>query len=118
MRIIWILFQTTPDHLNAIKGELDLRNWDFTDNRTLSLDGQWEFYPRVLLQQKNNSEHFIPDDKVFIDVPGTWNNAIDDDKNPTFGYGSYRLRLLIHPDKDQLIMIEAGPPGACFNSLK
>ncbi|MFC3747281.1 ATP-binding protein [Paenibacillus sp. GCM10012306] len=105
MRIIWILFQTTPDHLHAIKGELDLRNWDFTDNRTLSLDGQWEFYPRLLLQQKNNSEHFIPDDKVFIDVPGTWNNAIDDDKNPTFGYGSYRLRLLIDPDKDQLFSI-------------
>jgi two-component system sensor histidine kinase ChiS len=105
IRIIWILLQNTPDHLQANKGVLDLRNWDFTNNRTLSLDGQWEFYPHVLLQQSNNGNHFIPEDKVVIEVPGTWNSALDTDKNPTFGYGSYRLRLLIHPDKDQLFSI-------------
>ncbi|QGR00381.1 response regulator [Paenibacillus psychroresistens] len=116
IRIIWILLQNTPDHVQAVKGEVDLRNWEFKDTHVLSLDGQWEFYPSILLLQSDKDKHTIPDDKVFINVPGTWNSTIANDKNPTFGYGSYRLRLLIQPDKDQLFSIRI-PPIASSSEL-
>ena len=28
----------------AIKGVLDLRDWDFEKNGVINLDGEWEFY--------------------------------------------------------------------------
>ncbi len=51
IRILWISLHTSSEQPLAVKGELDLRDWDFTQNRVLSSNGEWEFYPGKLLMQ-------------------------------------------------------------------
>ena len=34
----------------AVQGTLDLSSWDFTKDRSVFLNGEWDFYPGKLLQ--------------------------------------------------------------------
>lgn len=100
LRIGWLFIYNPPDHPKAVQGTLDLRNWDISSNRPISLDGEWEFYPnKFLLEEANhNSLTQSPD---YIDTPGNWKSNIHNDQKTAEGYGSYRLRILVDPNKHQ-----------------
>lgn len=104
IRIAWISVQASPEHPGAVQGQLDLRDWDFSKNRTLTLDGEWEFYPYTLLM-KNNASHQsqeLTQDRAFIQVPGNWHTALNKEaSNSEIGYGSYRLRIQVNPEDKQ-----------------
>ncbi|MEW5922210.1 MAG: hypothetical protein AB1796_14965 [Bacillota bacterium] len=91
----------------AVGGVLDLRNWSFGQNGVLSLEGQWEFYWRQLL----NPEDFKGGGAVpragYIEVPGTWNGYAlpgngKGQKLPGEGYATYRL--VIHTNADEPVL--------------
>lgn len=44
MRIGWMLYFETPEHPHTEKGVIDFSDWEFTDDHTLSLDGEWAFF--------------------------------------------------------------------------
>lgn len=98
LRMVWLSFYTTPDHPYASQGVLDLRDWDLMTDHSITLDGQWEFYPNILLMtdQLNSPDET---EASFIQVPGGWDSYVLSDTNKAFGYGSYRLRILTDPDK-------------------
>lgn len=98
IRIIWAVFQAPPDHPRAVRGELDLRSFDFTNDRTVTLDGDWEFYPGKFVKQSesNTSEK----GRLFIPVPGKWDSLLSAN-NSQYGYGSYRLRIKMNPDNER-----------------
>lgn len=96
-RIAWVLFFTLSDKPDAIGGELDLRNWNPKEKETITLDGDWEFYPYSFLV---NDEEIIVE-KELLQVPGSWNKALQADGESSFGYGTYRLRILVEP-KDEI----------------
>lgn len=103
IRILWIGVQAVPDHPRAVHGQLDLRDWDFSKNRILTLDGEWEFYPHTLLMQNNASQqqHELARDREFIQVPGNWRSlfSLQQPSSNAWGYGSYRLRILVNPEE-------------------
>lgn len=89
MRLLWYTAFSSPSQPRAIQGELDLSNWKFDDQQTVTLNGQWNFYP----------DNFIPPSTSFNDtvryansteVPGTFN-----DTSSESNFGTYRLRVLL-----------------------
>src|SRR5688572_21125992 len=56
----------------VLKGELDLRDWDFDRNGNVSLDGSWIFYWDKLYTPADMKKG-LPLPSGYIDVPGTWN---------------------------------------------
>ncbi|MBW7475483.1 response regulator [Paenibacillus oenotherae] len=102
LRLLWVLLPVTSDSPQAIQGKLDLRGWDFSKDRTISLNGQWEFYPHVLLNKNTDIGLSSDRDRELLEVPGSWNDVMPGKGASTFGYGSYRLRILVQPDKEQI----------------
>lgn len=95
-RLIWMHVFAEPPHPPLEQGVLDLRGWDFQQNRSIRLNGEWEFYPNQLLDAKETAPS---SDAVMLQVPGDWREAMPD-QSP-FGYGTYRLRILVDGTIDQ-----------------
>ncbi|MBS4209122.1 ATP-binding protein [Bacillus sp. FJAT-50079] len=89
-RIGWIIYHKPPHQPYVTKGIIDLRNWEFSHNETITLDGEWEFYPEQLLlnPDKSSYEHELQP------IPGNWNQSIQ--------YGTYRVKVLLPDHQDQL----------------
>ncbi len=76
-------------------GQLDISGYDFPRQGSLTLDGEWEFYPGEFLPTQKLADADIwknPDH--FIRVPGTWNSYAKKGKPlPGFGCATYRLTV-------------------------
>ncbi|HMZ61927.1 MAG TPA: hypothetical protein PL048_24360, partial [Leptospiraceae bacterium] len=68
--------------LEAKKGILDLKNWDFQKDGNVYLDGEWTF-------------SFEKNSKGFTTVPSQW----QDHGFPLYGTAEYGLKILL-PEKD------------------
>ena len=79
---------------------LDLRGWNFDKDGHLTLDGEWNFYWNELLTLEEIEAQAREVAKP-INVPGAWNR--DQATNyPTFGIGTYHLRILLPPEANLL----------------
>ncbi len=75
----------------AVQGSLDLTGWNPDRNKTLQLDGEWEFYWHSFLNYED-IQKARPD--FHIDVPSTWNEySINGKGLPGEGYATYRLHV-------------------------
>lgn len=95
LRYAWTKVFSTSEHPRAVNGVLDIRGWDIEKLHTIPLEGQWQFYPDKFLSHKDaqiekNTYHQI-------NVPGDWHSALPKGKNNSYGYGTYRLRILVDP---------------------
>lgn len=96
---IFVIFPMASAHAQnevptVIKGEIDLRD---QPTNSIDLSGQWEFYWKQLLtpEQINNEKP----KKTYISVPQQWiNTSIGGEQLPTFGYATYRVKLLMSVD--------------------
>ncbi|MBW7458868.1 sensor histidine kinase, partial [Paenibacillus sepulcri] len=84
------------EHPRAEQGVLDLRGWDFGNSSPITLDGEWEFYPDALITHADPQRQF-DGKRSFVQVPGDWSEAFPGDGHSSFGYGTYRLRILVDP---------------------
>lgn len=75
----------------VVEGNLNITD-TLINKEVIKLDGQWEFYWNMLLEPKDFSENsFITE---YINVPGSWNKYIVDNKEISGdGYATYRLLL-------------------------
>ena len=61
--------------VQAKKGVLDLRNWNWTTNGITDLNGEWEFYWKSLYTPSSfDSAKIKP--SIYSKVPGFWNSLI------------------------------------------
>lgn len=98
-RISWIAYHQIPDHPHAEKGEVDLRKWKFTDNQTIILDGEWEFYRNEFLTSPPASSK----PKEYIMVPGDWRKELQSTNSiASYGHGTYRLTIQLPQKNDRL----------------
>lgn len=97
-------------HINFLKpqgefisqnGFMDLSTWDMNGN--IFLDGQWDFYPHVLINPEEEDFDSYKDIRRTISVPGDWSDSLNDNHSPN-GSGTYRLRIKV--SKDQLYGIK------------
>jgi len=87
----------------AVRGLLDLKHWDLSQDGPVSLSGQWEFYWQRLLTSKDFSQPNPPQLSGFIKVPGLWNGyKLPETTLSGAGFGTYRLKILLNGDGDRL----------------
>ncbi len=96
-RLLWLQYNSATHSPVAIKGVLDLRDWDSLTDHSLTLDGQWEFYPGTLLLQNGTTSTDAHPSSRWIQVPSSW--TFDDQPygNDKYGFGTYRLKILVDP---------------------
>lgn len=100
-RIGWILHYQLPEHPKAKAGILDLSTWEFNDQMTIPLDGEWEFYPNTFLLEDNREVDSAK--KVYTDVPGNWKGILEpNDQKQALGYGTYRLKIILPENETAL----------------
>lgn len=99
LRLLWITIFKDADQPPIVGGTLDLRNWDFSENPSLTLDGEWEFYPYTWLVDHKGTDAKEPQ---YIAVPGSWDALLNPEDPSPYGYGSYRLRILVDPTIDTI----------------
>jgi len=99
IRLFWIASFHNPDQPHAVHGQLDLRNWEDWDSRTLTLDGEWEFYPHTWLI--GGERGAAPGQPDWIQVPGGWNDSLQPGSSTPYGYATYRLRILVSPEQER-----------------
>jgi len=89
----------------AVKGVLDLTDWDFKRDGSVDLSGECEFYWMKHLKPLDFSKATLPQKTGFIKVPGYWNGyevkgkALHGD-----GYATYRLEILLNAPKETLAL--------------
>jgi two-component system, sensor histidine kinase ChiS len=110
----------------AVKGVLDLTEWDFEKYGSVNLKGEWEFYWSKLL----NSNDFMKGAQFpagkWVEVPNVWTNYEEQGKGlPGQGYATYRLRVITQGDTKKLgfkipdistsckIMVDGNTIAAC-----
>jgi signal transduction histidine kinase/DNA-binding response OmpR family regulator len=78
----------------ARNGVLDLRGWNPKERGPVRLDGEWEFYWRRLLTDRDFQEESSLRKTGLIQVPSSW-NAYDtgEQRLSADGYATYRLIL-------------------------
>lgn len=94
-RLVWLALFKPSGQPYAANGSLDLRGWDASSNKTLALDGEWEFYPGMLLMSKEQEQESVPEAVQRINVPSKWNERIQSGTSTPYGFGSYRLTILV-----------------------
>jgi len=92
LRLTVLHFEKTIKHPIAKKGTLDLRGWEFPKSSTITLDGEWEFYPYNMITTEKSS---ALTKKRYLQVPGKWDKAFPADDKNSFKYGTYRLQILL-----------------------
>src|SRR5690625_1505918 len=89
-RIGWIIYHKTPHSPLAKNGVVDLTAWDFVNEETIILNGEWKFYPNMFI---NPTSGEVIEEGHLIPVPGGWSDLFEG--NNTFNYGSYRLKIIL-----------------------
>ncbi|GGG85254.1 ATP-binding protein [Paenibacillus radicis (ex Gao et al. 2016)] len=98
LRLLWFDIFRVPPHPHASQGVIDLRGWDFNNSPTITLNGQWEFYPEAFHSSKDRPK--AGEQPAYVQVPGDWSSAMPDNRKSSFGYGTYHLRILVDPVKE------------------
>ncbi|MEK5491338.1 ATP-binding protein [Paenibacillus sp. FSL R7-0297] len=96
IRYLWFNAYEAPEHQEAKQGVLDMRGWDFENSRSVRLDGEWEFYPGQFLTYESFAGQ-PPAAQQVVQVPGDWSSGFPEEGHSSFGYGTYRLRILVDP---------------------
>lgn len=92
MMLYSLVMMLSPSSVITHDGRADLSGIDFSHNKLVSLDGQWEFYwNKLLMPEDYNSGQKVKMDS-FMKVPGVWaSNA--GTHYTTQGIATYRLSL-------------------------
>jgi len=89
----------------AVKGVLDLGDWDFKKDGPVGLNGEWEFYWMQHLAPEDFRSTAPVRQTAFIRVPGYWNGfELEGKKLPGYGYVTYRLNVILAQAKETLAL--------------
>jgi hypothetical protein len=114
VRLVWTELRAGPAHPAAAGGMLDMRDRDVLSGRAIDLDGQWAFYPGRFLMDPGESDSPAELKESFIHVPGSWNAALGSPGRFAYGYGTYRLRILVRPEPGKMYGIRIPHVRAAF----
>lgn len=96
--IITFISQKEKEMPKGQKGFLDLSSWDFNQNGSVKLDGEWRFYPNLLLTPQDMNK--FPTASEHVQVPGRWSKGELKGIQKDDGIGTYRLKIRVNNDLD------------------
>ncbi|MCK4745474.1 MAG: 7TM-DISM domain-containing protein, partial [Bacteroidales bacterium] len=84
----------------AVKGVLDLREYNLKSEGPLELKGQYEFYWNQMLNPAIEGD---TGEMIYISVPGSWNKLRKEHPEiKRYGFATYRLTLLLPAGLDEI----------------
>ncbi|MGE8203154.1 ATP-binding protein [Heyndrickxia sp. NPDC080065] len=101
-RLCWIGMNMKLDNPQVKKGVLDLRGLDLQEVSTVSLNGEWLFYPEQFIDPKSSESEI---QHSWIIVPTDWRGAVTKQGDSPFGYGTYRLQILLNQKAQQQLSL-------------
>lgn len=87
-----------PQFPRAVKGILDLSDWDLSTDVTVPLNGEWEFYWNQLLTSADFAENGgvnKPDLTGYVVVPHLWQGHINGTELQSHGVATYRIVIKV-----------------------
>ncbi|EPY14213.1 two-component hybrid sensor and regulator [Paenibacillus alvei A6-6i-x] len=94
IHVTWLMTLEASQHVKVANGVADLRGMELDNKHTVYLDGQWEFYPDAFISNENELRQF-QGQSSYVQVPGDWREGWRRHKSNSYGYGTYRLRVLV-----------------------
>ncbi|WP_338148620.1 HAMP domain-containing sensor histidine kinase [Brevibacillus humidisoli] len=94
LRWLWSEVFYAAEQPRAVQGVLDMRGWHFAEAPPIKLNGEWQFFPSAFISHEETSQETV-DNPRYVQVPGDWRSAFPEDSESSFGYGTYRLRILV-----------------------
>jgi PAS domain S-box-containing protein len=89
----------------AVKGVLDLTDWDFKRDGPINLVGEYEFYWKQHVEPVEFLNATPPHKTGFISVPSYWNSyEVEGKKLSGYGYATYRLKILLNDQSEPLAL--------------
>ena len=89
----------------AVKGILDLTDWNFKSDGAVDLSGEYEFYWKQHLAPLDFTGPTPPQKTGFIQLPGFWKGyEINGKELNGEGYATYRLKILLHEKEEHLAL--------------
>jgi len=79
----------------AKAGVLDLSDWESSSGSVIPLRGEWLFIPGRLLEPKPGQSLDRDAGERSLKVPGAWDDSVTDGGKSTFGYGTYKLKIVL-----------------------
>jgi len=101
LRMLWSTYFVVQEPVRIEQGLLDLRDGESGREGLMPLDGEWLFYPEVYYTYEDLAQA----DQALaqtVQVPGNWKQALPG--NHPFGYGTYRLTILLEPGDQELAL--------------
>ncbi len=95
LRFIWQNLFSQSEPVPVVNGVMDLRDRNLEESHLFRTNGEWSFYPSQLISY--NDLLSMPDSAVPLQVPGDWSAALGTDSSSSYGYGTYRLQILVDP---------------------
>jgi two-component system sensor histidine kinase ChiS len=82
----------------AVQGVLDLTSWDFDEDGSVDLNGEWAFYWKQLLSPDDFLSNAAPDRTGFLALPSKWNGyEAAGEKLGSDGFATFRLLVKLPP---------------------
>ncbi|WP_058301765.1 hybrid sensor histidine kinase/response regulator [Gorillibacterium timonense] len=97
LRLTWFSLFQTAEPAHVVNGVLDLRGRDLVKAKLVKLDGEWSFYPSQWISYSDLAAS--TQSPLSLQVPGDWSRALKPDPASSYGFGTYRLRILVDPLK-------------------
>lgn len=89
-RLWWIQYHQVSDVPEAAAGYVDLSGWQFTDNQSIPIDGEWLFVPEYDLRGTSG----IRQTGRPVKVPSDWKSVLESvNAVEEYGIGTYHLRI-------------------------
>jgi len=102
LRWAWSEIFPTSEHPRAVNGLLDMRGWDLNKSSPIALNGEWQFYPEKFLFHQDLES--VADHPRYLQVPGDWSSVLTNGSGSSYGYGTYKLRILVDPLKQPIAL--------------
>ncbi|MFY0689090.1 MAG: sensor histidine kinase [Cyclobacteriaceae bacterium] len=107
--VLAVLFGGCQPKINdapiAINGILDLTNRSIKENGVVRLKGEWQFYWKQFLSQKDFRTGHKLDTAKYLESPGIWRHAKStNEKVERHGYATLRLKVLLDRPENHLVL--------------
>jgi len=94
------------DNIEVNKGVIDLRNYNFSENGSLKLNGEWEFYWNQLLTTEELQDS-IADKFCYVHEPVYWNDFdFYGEKILSYGYATFHIKVLVNSSKYSTLALD------------
>ncbi|MCB9232405.1 MAG: adenylate/guanylate cyclase domain-containing protein [Bacteroidia bacterium] len=117
--LLWSCKDTNKRPPKAVKGHLDLSQWDFVKDGNVKLDGEAAFWWKKFPEFSSPDSTPAPSPDLWVNLPVIWNGfELNGEKLGGMGYGTYQLMITLPAScRNQIMAISSQEQSTAFEVL-